>query len=489
MRNFIEKIDNDNGEAGVVVADEYNSVFSELKNAVSVFFGLSESDNKQLVKSINAFSKAIHYEDTGVSNKLVLSRAGISNDIDTLFDGMCFMFSPKYQNTSSATIKISQTPTRIIVDASGNEFSGGELVAGELYIAIYRGDKFFVNKLSSIKEEDISLKDTAVTSEPKFNGAVSVTQDVINKQLTTIKNFIPMGSNGVDDYNGLLSASKALGVVDLLGGEYVASSIPEGDFVNGIVKVAGEKNYFGLVHTKKKGNVRLGTWNIWGSGSSNANFGGDRFSPSRLAMLKKDLVKMGLDIVGLQEVYAQPASLPVDRYGLGTMPNARMSVSMIFDSSENYGNVNLSRFAVESSQAVVFASQPSESDSEYRSYIKTSHTVNGKSVSVYNTHFSLDTPRIQQMATELCDAVLSDSAQAIFVMGDFNTNDWSLFQRLINAGFSQLNNDTIDTNPSSSRSWYIDDVFFKGAQLVGEPMTMVNTVIADHTGLYADFNI
>ena len=323
---------------------------------------------------------------------------------------------------------------------------------------------------------------------PEGAGAVATTVQAKLREFVSVKDFGAVG-DGVNDYNGLLSASKALDVVDLLGGEYVATSIPEGVFVNGIIEVAGKKNYFGLVHTEKKGNLRLGTWNIWGSGSAKAYFNGDRFSPSRMAMLKRDLVRMGLDIVGLQEVYNHHAVLPVGRYGLGTMPYTRKSVSATFNGDEDYGNVNISRFAIESSQAVVFSSQPAASDNEPRSYIKTSHIINGKSVSVYNTHFSLDTKRIQEMATELCNAVLSDSAQAVFVMGDFNTTNWSLFQRLTSAGFSQLNNNTIDTNPSDSSSWYIDEVFFRGATLVGKPMSMVNTVVADHASLYADFKL
>lgn len=239
MRDFIEKIDNDNGEAGVVVADEYNSVFSELKNAVSVFFDLSESDDKQLVKSINAFSKAIHYTDTGTPNNILLSRAVVSDDIDTLFDGICFMFTPSNTNTSSVTIKVAQTPTRLAVDADGNEFTGGELVENELYIAIYAGDRFFVRRVS-IRQSDIRISDSAVLAEPKVQGGKKRTQQQINKDFINGNDFF---DSSITDYSGVFNEIAELEkgmVVDLKNKTYPVASMPKDiQLINGAIQIDG----------------------------------------------------------------------------------------------------------------------------------------------------------------------------------------------------------------------------------------------------------
>ena len=68
MRDFNTKIDNDNTSAGVVVADEYNSIFGETKNVISPFMGLSEADSQQMIKSIDILREKSFYECTKREN-------------------------------------------------------------------------------------------------------------------------------------------------------------------------------------------------------------------------------------------------------------------------------------------------------------------------------------------------------------------------------------------------------------------------------------
>lgn len=155
MRDFIHKIDNDNGEAGVVVADEYNSFMSELKNVVSPVLSLSESDNNQLAKSVNAISRLNLYSDSGVANDVILSKNGVLPDNEMMIDGMTFSFSPKETNTASTTIKLGNLPKRIIVDGNGKELKGGELKKGHIYNAIYKDDVYYVGGFDLINKKHV----------------------------------------------------------------------------------------------------------------------------------------------------------------------------------------------------------------------------------------------------------------------------------------------------------------------------------------------
>lgn len=136
MRDFNTKIDNDNTSAGVVVADEYNSIFGENKNVITPFMGLSEADSQQMIKSIDIVSKAMFYTDAGTPNAVVLERGATTQEIETLFDGMVVMFTPANANTGATTLKIKT------LDAKPLYYDGAVLDAGFLatdskYIAIY----------------------------------------------------------------------------------------------------------------------------------------------------------------------------------------------------------------------------------------------------------------------------------------------------------------------------------------------------------------
>lgn len=147
MRNFNTKIDNDNTSAGVVVADEYNSLFRENKNLVSAFIGLSEADNQQMVKAVDIASKANFYYDTGSVNTIELTRSATTQEIETLFDGMILSFMPKVQNTGATTLKIKNlTPKNVF-------YSGVALTAGFLKI-----DTVYQVKYSSTNDRFDVLK-------------------------------------------------------------------------------------------------------------------------------------------------------------------------------------------------------------------------------------------------------------------------------------------------------------------------------------------
>ena len=136
MRDFNTKLDNDNTSAGVVVADEYNSIFGEAKNVISPFMGLSEADSQQMIKSIDIATKANFYTDAGTVNAVVLTRGATSQQIETLFDGMTLSFTPVIQNTGATTLQV-KTLTAKNLFYNGVALSAGFLKTDTVYQVKY----------------------------------------------------------------------------------------------------------------------------------------------------------------------------------------------------------------------------------------------------------------------------------------------------------------------------------------------------------------
>lgn len=108
MKDFNTKIDDTAGAQGQVDASEYNSLFDEVKNTITVFgTALAEGDSKQMQKAMDIATKAINYEDGGTANTVQLTRPITSETTEQLFDGMVVFFTPKFANTGATTLKIT----------------------------------------------------------------------------------------------------------------------------------------------------------------------------------------------------------------------------------------------------------------------------------------------------------------------------------------------------------------------------------------------
>lgn len=184
MKNFGNKLDNDETSAGVVVANEYNSIFNEAKGAVTPFLELNELDNQQLGKAIDIASKAMFYNDIGSPNAVHLTRGATAEQIETLFDGMVVMFSPSNANTGASTLKVNG------LGAKAMKFNDSALVAGMLilgvkYIAVYKlsDDSFHIDILSG---------DSIYYRRSEIDSLVSEAS-VVGSILTMPVNVIPSG--------------------------------------------------------------------------------------------------------------------------------------------------------------------------------------------------------------------------------------------------------------------------------------------------------
>ena len=150
MKNFGNKIDNDETSAGVVVASEYNSAFNELKKAVEIYLRLNELDNQQLGKAIDIASKAMFYNDEGTPNAVHLTRGATNEKIETLFDGMLVFFSPANANTATSTLKVNGLTPKVM-KFNNSALVAGTLVVGAKYIAVYKlsDDSFHIDAVAT----------------------------------------------------------------------------------------------------------------------------------------------------------------------------------------------------------------------------------------------------------------------------------------------------------------------------------------------------
>ena len=279
MRDFNTKIDNDNTSAGVVVADEYNSNFSELKGAVTPFMGLSEADNKQLAKSIDIASKAMFYTDTGAPNAVILERGATTETLETLFDGMVVMFTPANANTGATTLKIKT------LDAKPLYFDGAVLTAGFLaisnnYLAIYdvSNNRFNCSLLVNSKNLNdaisgisgfLTVQNFMHIQDQKPSGTTGgsavagkqtrvlntiLENTIIGASLSSNQIVLPAGEYFIEAYStaGRINSNKLFiqnitdGVTELYGNSGLTQSTPDITvpvFINGKLSVASLKTF------------------------------------------------------------------------------------------------------------------------------------------------------------------------------------------------------------------------------------------------------
>ena len=120
----------------IPLADDFNSDFEECKNVVLPFMELDESDDKQLVKSIDVISKVMFYRDMGDENQVRLVRYSTTDAFEQYHNGMVLFFMPKYNNTGSTTVELQELGAKPIKH-NGAELPAGFLKPTEWYILFY----------------------------------------------------------------------------------------------------------------------------------------------------------------------------------------------------------------------------------------------------------------------------------------------------------------------------------------------------------------
>lgn len=167
MLDIGTKINDNDTSAGELTAEEFNNHTEELENAVKPFVALSGLETNQLVKSIDKMSKANVYVDTGTANTIELSRSVTADVIETLFDGMTFMFTPAFANTGATTLKV-KTLTAKNAFYNGVAMVSGFLQTNSRYIAVYdlTNDRFNIDLLVNYANLALKADLSYVNSRP-----------------------------------------------------------------------------------------------------------------------------------------------------------------------------------------------------------------------------------------------------------------------------------------------------------------------------------
>lgn len=182
MRDFVTKIDNNETEAGVVVADEYNSIFTEAKGAVSAFLALNPADNTQLLKAMDIASKANFYADGGTANAVVLTRGATTSSTETFFNGLTVKFIPANANTGATTLKLKALTAKPL-KYKGADLPADFLNTTSIFIATYdlANDWFeCMAQAGGSKQQPMKVKNATADDEASSFGQ--------------LKGFVPAGT-------------------------------------------------------------------------------------------------------------------------------------------------------------------------------------------------------------------------------------------------------------------------------------------------------
>ena len=340
--------------------------------------------------------------------------------------------------------------------------------------------------------------------ESNTDGVAQIALDAIEGVIQD--DIAPAVTNWLDDHPEATTTVQdgAIATAKLADGS-VTPTKTSFDFQTGEIWGSGSDSYGASVlslatarKTRASNVIRVATYNtptrdLLGAGYDALDF------PTWFSCLTA-LNGTGADVVMLQEITSMnPYTVDVlYPYG-GAFPYAYMPIYKRGDisnsddlavSRRNYGNAIVSAYPFTNTGGGIFAYTPSY---ETRGYANAKITFNGKTVSFYSTHFSLDST---QRATEigLFKTVLQNDNSNIVMFGaDTNiyyANQATELADIISLGFTALNAGQ-NTYPSGALDRSIDNIYIKGNYTKVADGVIDYTEIADfdHACYYADLQI
>lgn len=217
--------------------------------------------------------------------------------------------------------------------------------------------------------------------------------------------------------------------------------------------------------------LTVGTWNIK-RGNDNVEMQGWLIAAQRP------------DILGVQEVYINEKEQKSNLLSVRTKDAQHMTFAqtIAYPSGGQYGIGQISRFEPENPAVTLLSSE----DKEQRCLQKVEYVIDGKRVSIYNTHFSYESASIRKKQfSEVLAVMDADKNEYRILTGDFNAkeSEFSGFTRnykIVNTGatkFYNYSNKRIDMSQ-------IDNI------IVSKNITVLNaraipTEYSDHYPLFA----
>ena len=190
------------------------------------------------------------------------------------------------------------------------------------------------------------------------------------------------------------------------------------------------------------------------------------------------------DILGVQEVYINTKEKQDNLLSVRTRSASYMSFAetVAYPSGGSYGIGQVSRFKPVSQDATALYS----ADQEARCLQHVVYDVDGKSVSVYNTHLSFESAAIRKKQfAQILEVLNADTNQYIILTGDFNADEKEF------AGFLK-NYQVVNTSATKFYDYAYKSIAMSQIDniIVGKNITVLNaraipTSLSDHYPLFA----
>lgn len=254
---------------------------------------------------------------------------------------------------------------------------------------------------------------------------------------------------------------------------------------------------------------RACTWNVQAFATlpqstqfDNARFNGRLDSQQFVREHIEWLLRIGADVVGVQEFYGTMATKQMRSLGYTTVGSnwrmypyidSFMAIETVgkADGRTGFigGNMLLTTRQIQNSTAHNYVASPT-AEGTSRSWSRSELNINGVTVAIYNTHLSTSNDTASQIAqmAELVAAVSTDTTGHILLMGDWNNPDDTLFQPLVDLGFTV--SPKVNSNNYPGGTWYYDRFVYRGFSSVSAPATVTPLYeLGDHKPVYMDFTL
>lgn len=224
------------------------------------------------------------------------------------------------------------------------------------------------------------------------------------------------------------------------------------------------------------GKIRIATFNFEGFRKDDMDI---------IYRARRYLLNLACDFAGMQEtwngVLRKPEQLQngfyVYSYFGKSMHNKIVGM--------NYGTTMISPETLTERSVVLYTML--DSSLEQRSYTKAKVEINGKTITLFNTHLSYEKAEetINQMS-QLFNAVVDDGNKYQVITGDFNTDILSHFDVFTSAGYKVCNTN-LGSYKGSSKA--IDNIIISPSlSLESINMISVDDDVSDHNIIYADIS-
>lgn len=265
------------------------------------------------------------------------------------------------------------------------------------------------------------------------------------------------------------AANKGVKVsVDGTGKSSATVSVPDRSVKTVSITVNGKKRYTVLI---ERGTVLVGTWNI-------------KRGNGNLEMQGRLVEGQQADILCLQEVFKKKSGSNVinNLLSLSTKQLKYNAFAKSIDSSGgDYGIGILSKYSLSGTTSKKIYS----GGYEQRIYQKTVVKINGKKVSIYNTHLSFNNESIRKKQfTEILKAMDADKNPYKILFGDFNA---AYSEFAVMKGYKTINTSSqkyYDPSGALIKKNGIDNILISDNISVAGSY-MVKTSLSDHAPLFA----